>query len=211
MSIARKRLHHFLSQHKSDVRVLDIGAGGAAVHDTFFPNRVTVDIDPNRNPDVVADAHQLPFADAEFAMILCTEVLEHLKDPRKAVSEMGRVLVPGGTLILTTRFVYPLHDVPHDYYRYTKYGLQELFASWDIETLEAEAETFSTIGIALQRIGYQTVLRGGKFTKLCVHALAFIFDHLNWIVISEYGDIKRTKFEEGILASGYYLVCKRRT
>jgi len=209
MKITRKNLDRFLSAHATDARVLDIGAGGSS-YDRYFPNRVSVDIDPARKPDVVGDAHKLPFADGEFSTVLCTEVLEHLREPHVAVSEMARVLAVGGTLILTTRFVYPLHDTPHDYFRYTKYGLRDLFREWDIVELRPEVGTFSTLGVLLQRIGFQTTLRGGKLTKAVVYALAWIFDHLNWLVREEYGDIKRSVLETDILASGYYLVCKKK-
>jgi SAM-dependent methyltransferase len=210
MKITRAHLETFLAQHATDARVLDIGAGGSSYH-RYFPNRVSIDIDPARKPDVVADAHALPFKDQEFEALLCTEVLEHLRDPRTAVSEMSRVLRSGGTLILTTRFVYPLHDTPHDYWRYTKYGLRDLFKEWDIVTLEPEVGTFSTIGVLLQRIGFQTRLKGGKVTKAAVYALAWVFDHLNWLVQDEYGDITRSVAETDILASGYYLVCKKKS
>ncbi len=210
MKITRRNLESFLSRHATDARVLDIGAGGSSYH-RYFPNRVTIDIDPERKPDIVGDAHTLPFRDGEFTYMLCTEVLEHLKDPRTAVSEMRRVLSAGGTLVLTTRFVYPLHDTPNDYYRYTKYGLRELFREWEIVELTPEAGTFSTVGVLLQRIGFQTHLRGGKVSKAFVYALAWIFDHMNWLVREEFGDIKRTEQETDILASGYYLVCKKKS
>lgn len=210
MKYTRARLEPFLARFRTEARVLDIGAGGSS-YERYFPNRVTIDIDPGRMPDMVADAHALPFKDGEFTHILCTEVFEHVRDPRLVASEMARVLAPGGTLILTTRFVYPLHDTPHDHWRFTKYGLRDIFSEWDIITLESEAGTFSTIGVLLQRIGFQTKLRGGKFTKVCVYALAWVFNHLDWLVAAEYGDIKRSVPETDILASGYYLVCKKKS
>ena len=79
-------------------------------------------MDPARNPEIVGDAQEMPFADATYSTILCTEVLEHIPDPQKAVDEMYRVLKPGGTLILTTRFLFPVHDAPGDYWRFTPYG-----------------------------------------------------------------------------------------
>ena len=122
----RVSLEKFLAPHATEGQVLDIGSGGSS-YGKYFPNRLTVDIDPARKPEIVADAHELPFPDGKFAVILCTEVLEHLSNPPKAIAEMRRVLKPGGKLILTTRFMYPLHDIPHDYFRYTRYGLEHLF------------------------------------------------------------------------------------
>src|SRR3989344_2408900 len=115
--ITRRNLDIFLEKHRFEGRILDVGAGGSA-YGKFFPNRVTVDIDFARKPDVVGDAHALPFKEEEFEMVLCTEVLEHLKNPSLALQEMKRVLKKDGLLVLTTRFVYPLHDTPGDYWRF---------------------------------------------------------------------------------------------
>ena len=73
-----------------------------------------------------------------------------------AIAEMKRVLKPGGKLLLTTRFVFPLHDVPNDYFRFTKYGLQHLLKDgWEIIELEDETSTKDTIAALLQRIGFR--------------------------------------------------------
>ncbi len=207
--ITRGHLEKFLERHKSDVRVLDIGSGGSSYH-RFFPNRLSIDIDPARKPDIVADAHNLPFKDGEFELVLCTEVLEHVKDPRKVIGEIGRVLKTGGQVILTTRFVYPLHDTPHDYWRFTKYGLRELFAGWEVLELVAETENFSTIAALLQRICFQSSLRGGKFTKLLIFLKAAVLNHMNWLTKKEFGDIKKSVAEESLMPTGYYIVCKKK-
>lgn len=206
--ITRRNLDAFLALHATDERILDIGAGGSS-YGRYFPNRLTIDIDPKRNPDIVGDAHMLPFADEEFNVILCTEVLEHLIDPPRAISEMRRVLKKGGTLILTTRFVYPLHDTPHDYWRFTRYGLQHLFKDWHIAELLPEAKSFSTIAVLLQRLSFQTRLHFNWLVKTKLFFLSWVFDHANFLVKEEYGDIRKEHKETNILASGYYLVCRK--
>lgn len=50
----------------------------------------------------VASAEELPFADGIFGVIVIKHVVEHLPHPEKAVSELGRVMAPGGALILAT-------------------------------------------------------------------------------------------------------------
>ncbi len=210
--LTRVQLEAFLKEHATTETVLEIGGGRAQKnhsYETYFPHRVTVDIDPLRQPDMVGDAHALPFGDSEFTTILCTEVLEHLHSPWLAVAEMKRVLQPGGTLILTTRFVFPIHDTPHDYYRYTEYGLRHLFKEWEIIECRTELPTFSTLGALFQRIGLQTTLKGGKLTKLGIYSAAYILSHLNWLIKAEYGNIKRTVEQKDIFTTGYYLVAKR--
>ena len=132
--ITRPRLEAFLKKYASNGKTLDIGCG-SALYGNFFPNRTTLDIEarPGVQVDIVGDAHDLSnIADASYENILCTEVLEHLHTPAKAIAEFHRVLKPGGLMILTTRFIFPLHDVPGDYFRYTKYGLRHLMREFEI-------------------------------------------------------------------------------
>jgi SAM-dependent methyltransferase len=219
--ITRRNLEKFLKDYATDKEVLDIGSGGSS-YDRYFVNRITVDIDPARNPDVVGDAHSLPFPDEKFDIVICTEVLEHLKNPQKAIDEMWRVLKDEGMVILTTRFLFPLHDVPNDYWRYTKYGLQHLFSSgWDILRIETETYSFSAIGALLQRMLLQMEFKADKVVKYCLSGLVWIFDHLNFLIEKEYGDYKKKslivdrcskdkgELQGSIFATGYYLVARK--
>jgi SAM-dependent methyltransferase len=83
--------------------------------------------------DVYSMAHALPFASAVFDIVLCTEMLEHVPDPAAVLSEIRRILKPGGRLIMTTPFLVPLHEEPHDFFRYTSHGLKHLCASASLE------------------------------------------------------------------------------
>lgn len=207
--IVRQRLDEFLSKHASEAKIVDIGSGNSS-YNRFFPNRIAVDIDPARKPDIIGDAHNLPFKDGEVEAVLSTDVCEHLKDPVKAVSEMHRVLKPGGLVIFCTRFIFPIHDAPNDFWRFTKYGMRELFKNFEIIELEAETTNFSTIAILLQRLGYQTRFRFNKPAKLFIFLMARMLTWGNWFIKEEYGDIARKNREEGILASGYYLVARKK-
>ncbi len=203
--ITRKKLDEFLEKYKTDKKVLDIGSGGSS-YDKYFPNRLTFDIDPYRNSEVIGDIHKMPFKDSEFEIILCTEVLEHLKNPQVAIGEMKRVLKEDGKLILTTRFIFPIHDAPNDYFRYTKYGLRELFKEWEILGLEAEATSVETIAVLLQRLIFQINYKYNKFIKAILFIFIQIFMFLNKFIKVEFGDIKKEQTEKDILTSGYYLV-----
>jgi ubiquinone/menaquinone biosynthesis C-methylase UbiE len=208
--ITRPQLALFLAKYKSDKKILDIGSGGSS-YSNFFPHRLTVDIDPLRKPDIVADAHNLPFKDGEFEMVLCTEVLEHVLDPKKVIAELNRVLVPGGILILTTRFMQVIHDAPHDYWRFTKYGMQELFREWETIELKEETSNFTTIAVLLQRLCFQTKMSFNAPVKFLLFLLAEIFTHLNFLIKEEFGDIKKEKKEHMIMASGYYIAARKKS
>src|SRR4030095_5709220 len=99
------------------------------------------------------DAQALGLADAVFDVVLCTEVLEHLPEPQRALDEMFRVLKPSGTLLLTTRFLFPIHDAPHDYFRFTKYGLRYLLRRFEILEVREETDSVGTLAVLLQRLG----------------------------------------------------------
>lgn len=75
-------------------------------------------------PHVFGDAAALPFADASFDTVMLLDVLEHVSEPEAALHEASRVLVAGGRLLVTIPFAYPLHDLPHDYQRFTGPGLE---------------------------------------------------------------------------------------
>lgn len=73
-------------------------------------------------PDVFADAHTLPFADNTIDYVLIIDVLEHLECPNSVLQEIKRVLKVGGRAIVQVPFMYPIHDAPRDFSRYTAFG-----------------------------------------------------------------------------------------
>ena len=82
------------------------------------------DLAPGRNVDVVADLHCLPPNwRRRFTGVLCSEVLEHVRRPQIALTELRRVLRPGGVLLVTTLTAFPIHNFPNDYRRWTEAGL----------------------------------------------------------------------------------------
>ena len=87
---------------------------------------------PARAPDVIADIQDLGcFPDASFDVVFLMEVLEHVAAPDAALSEIHRVLAPGGRLVLSTPFLLEVHEAPHDYYRFTEYGLRHLLRGFE--------------------------------------------------------------------------------
>jgi len=211
--ITRPRLKAFLKRYASDGKTLDIGCGNDPYAE-FFPNRTTLDIEarPGIKVDIIADAHDLSQIESEsFDVVLCTEVLEHLHTPKKAISEFERVLKKGGMLILSTRFIFPLHDTPHDYYRYTKYGLQHLLKNFEILELKEEASTIETLAVLYQRIGFQCDTLWLKPFKLLWFLKSKLLMFFSWIITGEYGDIGNKKKEQNILSSGYYVAARRRS
>lgn len=210
--ITRPRLDTFLGLHATNVPVLDVGCG-SGLYGRYFPNRTTLDIAarPGVGVDIVGDAHHLPqIPDASFDIILCTEVLEHLHTPDKAIAEFLRILRPGGTLLLTTRFIFPLHDVPGDYYRYTKYGLRHLLRAFIIEELQEETTTVETLAVLCQRIGFQCETLRARPFKFPWFLAARVLMLFSRVLTREFGDIRRRTPETHIMSAGYYVVARRR-
>lgn len=75
-------------------------------------------------PSVFGDAQQLPFADEIVDHILLLDVLEHIPDPDRCLAEIFRVLKTGGTVTIQVPFIYPIHDAPLDFHRWTRFGLR---------------------------------------------------------------------------------------
>lgn len=85
-----------------------------------------LEYDKGIKPDFFWDGVAMPFDDNSFDTALATEVLEHCPDPRITLSETYRVLKPGGYFVFTVPFLWNLHEIPHDEYRYTPYALERL-------------------------------------------------------------------------------------
>jgi len=93
---------------------------------------VTMDIAPERGPDVVGDfCDDSCLLGARFDYVILSEVLEHFHNPATAIRNCRRLLKKGGILLITTPFVFPIHERPVDYYRYTKFGLMHLLSEFD--------------------------------------------------------------------------------
>ena len=206
--LTRITLDKFVQAHAGPGLTLDIGAQNGP-YAALFPNRVGLDIRHGTGVQIIGDAQALGIAADTFEMILCTEVLEHLPEPQKAIDEMFRVLKPGGTLLLTTRFLFPIHDAPHDYFRYTKYGLRYLLRRFDVVELAEETDSVGTIAVLLQRLGMQaqtlhrTPLRGVWLVA------ARAVRPFSFLITREYGDSRRLAPETGIMTSGYHVACRK--
>jgi SAM-dependent methyltransferase len=98
--------HKTIKRGQFDIRAFDL-------------NVLVVNIVENNGTDIVADACRLPVATGAVDAVICAEVLEHIAELDKVVREIARVLRPGGLLLATVPFLFPVHADPHDYGRYT--------------------------------------------------------------------------------------------
>lgn len=125
--------------------LLDAGAG-ECVYKRLFPHCVYKAIDlavgESRwnygSLDYVGPLHDMPIETAAFDAVLCTQVLEHLEWPRESVQEMHRVLKDGGKLFVTVPMAQNEHQAPHDYFRYTSFGLASVCRQAGFSSVEIE-------------------------------------------------------------------------
>lgn len=135
-------------------RILDVGAGDAPYRELFDAyDYLTNDWTgtqhvPDRPYDLVAPAHDLGLPDSSVDAVVCTQVLEHLPEPWVAVEEFRRVLVPGGRVVITAPLTWYLHELPHDYYRFTSYGLAHLLQRAGFHRLDVQPMNDSPATIA---------------------------------------------------------------
>ena len=141
--------------------VLDVGAGDAPYRELFgHTDYRTGDWEQSPHEgaevvDFVGSADALPIADRTFDVALCTQVLEHVPEPKLVLAEMARVLRPGGRLYLTVPLVWELHELPHDYYRYTSPALEHLLTAtgFRVEELLPRNDCFTTIAQLMRNAG----------------------------------------------------------
>jgi len=138
--VKRKVLNRHCA-HIKNCKVLEIGSGcrvdGKPVYSVagFFErndNTVTLsDIEPEFGHTVVDITQSVP---AGHDVIVCFNVLEHVSDFSTGIANLYEALSPGGQLLIYVPMFYPLHDEPHDYFRYTEHALRKILGQFaDVE------------------------------------------------------------------------------
>lgn len=143
--------------------VLDVGCGRKPYADLFsgsihFGLNNTLE---DATADVVGDATKLPIASQSVDLVFCSQVLEHVPHPRSVVRECFRVLRQGGWLVLSAPFYWPLHEEPHDYFRFTRHGLEHLIKDAGFTRVDVRAD-------------------GGDHARLCLSMIQALPRWIGW-------------------------------
>lgn len=183
-AFSRRSLNNFLSIHSAQFKlnenikkeILLVGSGGKLekiVRDNFICKVVSIDIDPSRSPDIVCDISDTAFSDSSFDIIIALEVFEHIKFPDRAIKEIYRLLKPRGSLLLSVPFIFPIHDEPFDFQRWTLQGVRLLTYKFkNVQILNKHNEVismfviisrlfFSSKNLVLRILGAIFILLGG--------------------------------------------------
>lgn len=122
--------------------VIDLGGEWKNRRGTFRPPHredlhwLCFNFDPTVSPNALIDVIHVPILDACADAVVCTEVLEHIRSPEATLAEAYRILYPGGQLILSVPFLFPIHADPYDYQRYTAFKLEQMLCEAGFEEIE---------------------------------------------------------------------------
>ncbi|OGT33677.1 MAG: hypothetical protein A2W28_03115 [Gammaproteobacteria bacterium RBG_16_51_14] len=119
-----------------------------------------------------ADAAQLPLADSSADAVLLLEVLEHVEQFEQVLAEIQRILKADGELYLSAPFIYPAHDVPYDFHRFTRHGLVKDLARHGLNVVTIKQHGNSFV-VALQMLNL-SLLEQVKKTMDCSSVMGLL-------------------------------------
>jgi len=187
----------------AEAPTLVVGAGGIIGELLKGIEHLSIDIAPERNPDIVLDVCKLTshLGPETFQTIFMIEVLEHVADPFAAIKEIYSALRPGGKLFLSVPFGLEEHDIPHDYWRFTSYGLRDLLAEFEDVKIEPRGGYASSCLTPFLRLTFQE-----HYTDQLIGAVALA------IAIPVYPFLKLLDFcvKSRGYASGYHVIARKR-
>jgi len=140
--------------------VLDVGSKRSPYRD-WIPHTdyLRLDIDPRSRPDLCCSVDDIRSEGNRFDAVIATELLEHLREPQRAIDEFHRILKPGGVCILSTRFICQYHADPQDYFRFTGDSLHHLFRNYGKVEVHHHGNRFQSIWALMDHGNMRIVMR----------------------------------------------------
>lgn len=191
--LARRALYRGIRAHGAALSgpLLDVGCGTQPYRSLFHVDRyVGLEIDtPQSRARAVADAFYngkaFPFGNEQFQTVLCNQVLEHVFEPDRFVTEIRRVLSVGGKLLLTVPFVWDEHEQPFDFARYSSFGLRALLERNGFKILEHH-KLLADASVIFQLINayiYKVLAPHTRFGRLAATVLLMApVSYLGWFL-----------------------------
>jgi SAM-dependent methyltransferase len=173
-------IQKFAKETPSEAKILDVGCGIKPYRQLFSSNSYTgIDIegggheDGAKSVDAYYNGKDIPFPDQSFDTLICTQVLEHADDPEILVRECARVLKPGGRAFFSMPFIYPEHEVPFDFRRFTRFEHERLYKKNNFVGFKIEQTTglFGTFAQLLVVWAFESI----TFRASILKALLSIF------------------------------------
>ena len=156
-------------------------------------------------PDFIWDGISMPFESNRFDCALGTEVLEHCPEPEVVLKEVYRVLKPGGIFFFTVPFLWNLHEIPHDEYRYTPFSLERHLRNSGFKYIELKAtggwhaSLAQMLGLWVRR-SPMTSFKRKLFSSILKPIISYLLKK---------DKAEDTKFKEGQMITGLYGTAKK--
>lgn len=135
-------------KHQLNGKMLDFGCGSKPYRSLFHVEEyIGLDYENEGHPhlnediDVFYDGEHIPFPANSFDAVLATEVFEHVFNLDKTLTEINRVMKQGGKLLISCPFVWPEHETPYDFARYSSFGMKALLERNGFEVLSLDKTT----------------------------------------------------------------------
>ena len=178
--------------HRVSGAVLDVGCSDRALESRLpagcqyfgLDHYTTARTFYDSRPDLFGDACQLPLSGDSMDGVMIFEVLEHVPDPEAALSEIARVLRAKGVLLLSVPFLYPIHNAPFDFHRFTEHALLRTLhrQGFLVESIEPRLRSIEVAGLlmslALGDAGRQ-IMRRQRWAIPVIPLLAFLIVVVN--------------------------------
>ena len=131
------------------------GQEGYADLRPFFQGKKYIGADIQKGPgvDCILNLHEIDLPSESVGTVLIMETLEHVEFPRKAILEINRILKPDGVLVISSVMNFPIHNYPHDYWRFTPQGfksLLQIFPCFIVDFAGNEKFPHTIIGVGLK-------------------------------------------------------------
>ncbi len=166
------------------------GQEGYADLRPFFNNceYIGVDIRLGRGVDTIQDVHSLGIKSKVANWVLCLDTLEHVKNPISAVNELKRILKDDGILVISSVMDFPIHEHPHDYWRFTPQIFEEFLKDLNFYKIFFQGDPHkphTVIGIASNKINFNNIdfpenIAGEKLYEKKFHQKDLSFSNLTY-------------------------------
>lgn len=157
--------------------VVDAGCGNRRIDN----NVLCLDLFDYAEVDVVCDVTKLPFRENSLDAVLTRALLEHLQFPFDTVRNFHKCTKPGGLGIHLVPFLYPFHASPHDYFRFTHKGLEELFEGFDVVDMRPGTGPATLFLLLLQEFLSTILSFGNERVKGYIHLLLCVLSPLKYL------------------------------
>ena len=190
-------------------QILDVGSGcGPYWYLRPDCSWVGLDIYPSKPETiVVSQGSTWAFDNCSFDGVLCTQVLEHAFDFKLILSEVERILKPGGVLVISVPFIFPYHGAPEDFHRFSKFAMEKHLQDFQILMQSQVGNYFETMA-TLKNLFLEEKLNSRRFSRLLriigfpILLLIYSKNNLKALLLRRFDS-------HSILPTGIILVCKK--